>query len=104
MGGGIGDEYMKRKVDKLEKGRYSNANVKTRCLWEDPECGGRDITKWTLDAPKCNISSTLANEMKEYNDITFLSIPENHELGEFESMSTIFLLAFWLIVSTDKHC
>ena len=104
MGGGIGDEYMKRKVDKLDKGRYSNTNVKTRCLWEDPECGGRDITKWTLVAPKCNISSTLANEMKEYNDITFLSIPENHELGEFESMSTIFLLAFWLIIPTDKHC
>eukprot|EP00970_Alexandrium_tamarense_P016127 scaffold6180_cov194-Alexandrium_tamarense.AAC.8 len=80
MGGGIGDEYMKRKVTILEEGRDTVSTVKTRCLWEDPQCGGTDITKWTLARSKTNISDALADELTQYNDVTFLSIPENHEV------------------------
>jgi hypothetical protein len=71
---------MKRKVTILEEGRDTVSTVKTRCLWEDPQCGGTDITKWTLARSKTNISDALADELTQYNDVTFLSIPENHEV------------------------
>ena len=48
---GEGGENTGRKVTGLEGGggvtRGAEAN-KTRCLWEDPECGGTDVSRWTL--------------------------------------------------------
>ena len=70
-------------------------NAKTRCLWEDPECGGKDINQWTLDVPKCNISDTFARELREYKDITLLSIPENHELGKTDTWFTYTSMLTW---------
>ncbi|KAL7536331.1 hypothetical protein ACHAXR_007084, partial [Thalassiosira sp. AJA248-18] len=88
MGGGVGDDNLRKKVTNLSEGRNTVSEVKTRCLWEDPECGGTDITKWTLDTPKCNVSNVLAQELKRYDDITLLSIPENHELGKTDTWFT----------------
>jgi len=79
---------MRRKVSRLEGGRKADSKAKTRCLWEDPECGGRDIAGWTLDAPLCNVSRALADELDLNGDITLLSIPENHELGKTDTWFT----------------
>lgn len=88
MGGGVGNHSMRQKWSKLDSRRETVSEVKTRCLWEDPECGGKDITKWTLDAPKCSVSHVLAQELKQYDDITMLSIAENHELGKTDTWFT----------------
>ena len=89
IGGGIGDESMtKKKAAHLKDGKNSVFATKTRCLFEDTECGGTDISKWTLDSPKCNVSETLADELLAYNDMTLLSIPENHELGKTDTWFT----------------
>ena len=88
MGGGIGDENMKRKVNTLDREKGAASKVKTRCLYEDDDCGGTDITKWTLNKPNCNITDVFKTELKNYNDITLLSIPENHELGKTDTWFT----------------
>ena len=79
MGGGIGDENMKRKVNTLDREKGAASKIKTRCLYQDDDCGGTNITKWTIDTPQCNITDVFKTELKKYNDITLLSIPENHE-------------------------
>ena len=90
MGGGIGHANMTMKQGDLRRngGENQTFGVKTRCLWEDPECGGKNIDRWTLSSPKFDVSSTLAQELKDYNDITLLSIPENHELGKTDTWFT----------------
>ena len=88
MGGGIGDENMKRKVNTLDREKGAASKVKTRCLYQDDDCGGTDITRWTLDKPHCNITDVFKAELEKYNDITLLSVPENHELGKTDTWFT----------------
>ena len=65
-----------------------NKTAKTRCLWQDPECGGTDVDKWTVDTPQFNTTIHLQEEMKMNKDITFLNISENHELGKTDTWFT----------------
>jgi len=88
LGGGIGDPLLRRKVDKLKGGRKAASSAKTRCLYEDPECGGTDIAQWTVSEPLCNISAALKNERRHHADVTLLRIPENHELGKTDTWFT----------------
>ena len=88
MGGGIGDENMKRKVNTLDREKGASSKVKTRCLYQDDDCGGTDITKWILDKPKCNITDVFKAELKNYNDITLLSIPGKSALVLFYDMNS----------------
>jgi len=83
MGGGVGDENMKRKVNTLDREKGAASKVKTRCLYQDDDCGGTDITKWTIDTPQCNITNVFKAELKKYNDITLLSIPGKSALVLF---------------------
>ncbi|KAL9185719.1 hypothetical protein ACHAXT_003496 [Thalassiosira profunda] len=87
MGGGEGDANLRNKITYLGKARDAQPEG-TRCLWEDPECGGTDISKWTLDEPKGDISDVFASERLNYDDITLLSIPENHEMGKTDTWFT----------------
>ena len=89
MGGGVGDEALKKHARTLGgQGATTNYAAKTRCLYDDPDCGGRDINQWTLDTPKCNVSDAMTTELQEYNDVTILRIPENHELGKTDTWFT----------------
>jgi len=90
MGGGASSDLsLRMKVNKLPGGRMAVTEVKTRCLWEDPECGGTDVDRWTLDSPACNVSKALKEELEsQKSDITLLSIPENHELGKTDTWFT----------------
>lgn len=87
MGGGPPDnDLTKQHGNGLDLGSI-NQTVKTRCLWQDPECGGTDIDEWTVDTPQ-SLSIHLQEEMKTNKDITFLSISENHELGKSDTWFT----------------
>lgn len=88
MGGGAGGDASLR--SKVKKGQNRNvvSSVKTRCLYEDPECGGTDVSRWTLAKPECNASQALMNERSKHDDITLLSVPENHELGKTDTWFT----------------
>ncbi len=87
MGGGPRDDDLtKQNVNGLDLGAI-NQTVKTRCLWQDPECGGTDIDEWTVDAPQ-SPSIHLQEEIKTNKDITFLSISENHQLGKSDTWFT----------------
>lgn len=58
--------------------------VRGHRVWRD----GHLQVDAALDSPGCNVSETLANEMRVYNDMTVLSIPENHELGKTDTWFT----------------
>jgi len=90
MGGGASSDLnLRKKVNALPDWWRTTTNAKTRCLWEDPECGGTDINRWTLDSPACNMSKALKEELEsQKRDITLLSIPENHELGKTDTWYT----------------
>lgn len=105
MGGGVSvatdgeAAMMTRKMPDANNNNNNNNNLwdaesvnrlGTRCLWEDPgpDCGGTDITRWTLEYPKCNVSELLARELSDHNDVTFLNIPENHNMGKTDTWFT----------------
>ena len=99
-GGGIGNENLKRHAKTMLRDDKDNSNAlafKTRCLYDDPDCGGQDINKWVLSNPQVNISESMASELQEYDDITFLSIPENLELGKTDTWFT------YLAILTSQH-
>ena len=88
MGGGTRNDNLRLKNGRgLDLGSI-NKTVKTRCLWQDPECGGTDIDEWTVDTPQFDATIHLQEEMKMNKDITFLSISENHELGKTDTWFT----------------
>lgn len=88
LGGGHRDDNLTMKHGRgLDLGSI-NQTLKTRCLWQDPECGGTDIDEWTVDTPQFHTTIHLQEEMKTNKDITFLSISENHELGKTDTWFT----------------
>jgi hypothetical protein len=98
MGGGIGDPIMRQKITNLTaNGKELMDKLKTRCLWEDPACGGTDIVRWTLDYRKTNLSDAWAGELAKYRDTTILSIPENHNLGKTDTWFT------YISMLTQEH-
>jgi len=106
MGGGIGDENMKRKVNTLDREKGAASKVKTRCLYQDDDCGGTDITKWILDTPQCNITNVFKAELKKYNDIILLSIPGKSALVLFYLMNSCVqydALVIWPLHLTFVH-
>ena len=88
MGGGIHDDNLRHKFGRGLKLDSVNGTIRTRCLWEDPDCGGTDVRQWTMGKPKFDASPKLLEEIKENKDITFLSISENHELGKTDTWFT----------------
>ena len=88
MGGGIRDDNLRNKMGRGLNMTLVNNTILTRCLWQDPICGGEDILQWTLKNPKFNTSSQLDDEIQKNQDITFLSISENHELGKTDTWFT----------------
>lgn len=89
MGGGARNDNLRLKNGRdLDLGSI-NEKFKTRCLWQDPGCGGTDIDEWTVDNPQFEGATIrLQEEMKVNKDITFLSISENHELGKTDTWFT----------------
>ncbi len=88
MGGGIRDDNLRNKFGRGLNLDSVSGEIKTRCLWQDPDCGGVDIRQWTLKMPKFDVSLQLREEIKKNEDITFLSISENHELGKTDTWFT----------------
>eukprot|EP00804_Cyclotella_cryptica_P028540 CCRYP_014820-RA/>CCRYP_014820-RA protein AED:0.14 eAED:-0.18 QI:0/-1/0/1/-1/1/1/0/475 len=88
MGGGIRYDNLQKKFGRGLNLDAVDRGVKTRCLWQDPECGGSDIRQWTVRNPKFDVSPHLQDEIKKNKDITFLSISENHELGKTDTWFT----------------
>jgi len=70
---------------------------KTRCLYQDPDCGGTDINGWRTPYPhasnnistywKSELNSSSPNDNK-HHEFTILSIPENHNLGKTDTWFT----------------
>ena len=50
--------------------RGADAN-KTRCLWEDPECGGTDVSPWTLCRRRGGGGGCLLSESSVASAATF---------------------------------
>ncbi|EJK49819.1 hypothetical protein THAOC_31265 [Thalassiosira oceanica] len=67
-------------------GRDMVPDSKTRCLYDDPDCGGADMTQWTMERPM-SVSLELEKEIK-LQDLTFLSILESHEYGKTDTWFT----------------
>ena len=97
LGGGASEggarkaQLLRTKATDMRHGHDTNvtSKVKTRCLYEDPECGGTDVTQWTLDAPQSAVTPALRHELRAHrDDMTFLRVPENHELGKTDTWMT----------------
>ena len=67
-------------------GRNVVPDSKTRCLYNDPDCGGANITQWTMKRP-LSVSLELEKELK-LQDLTFLSVLESHEYGKTDTWFT----------------
>ena len=87
MGGGNKDDMLTKKRSNLDLASINKA-LKTRCLWQDPGCGGEDIDQWTVDYPQFIPSLQLKEELQMNRDITLLNISENHELGKTDTWFT----------------
>mmetsp|Transcript_19776 Transcript_19776/g.19003 ORF Transcript_19776/g.19003 Transcript_19776/m.19003 type:complete len:470 (-) Transcript_19776:291-1700(-) len=78
---------------KKEEKDFINFGMKprTRCLYEDPECGGIDLGKWVIPDPAdgSNASEVWKSELDRHrSDTTILGVPENHQLGKTDTWFT----------------
>ena len=58
----------------------------TICYWGDESCGGTSSSNFVLPAPEYNFSKP--EEIRSFQDFTFLSVRESHEDGKTESWFT----------------
>lgn len=80
---------------KKEQKDFINSGLKprTRCLYEDPECGGIDLGKWVIPDPASGTNASASELWKSEldrhrSDTTILGIPENHQLGKTDTWFT----------------
>ena len=69
-------------------GRDMVPDSKTRCLYDDPDCGGADINQWTMERPMSVSSDSRIEKEMRLQDLTFLSILESHEYGKTDTWYT----------------